>query len=57
MGNSSPTSLMFGGIIVASMSFKLKENYIYFSYAAVVIGFIMFVIGVVKYFQQRNRYW
>ncbi len=57
MGNSSPTSLMFGGIIIASMSFKLKENYIYFSYAAIIIGLIVFIMGIVKYFQQKNKYW
>ena len=57
MGNSSPTALMFGGIIVASMSFKLKENYIYLSYAAVLIGLVMFIMGIVKFIQQRNKYW
>jgi len=57
MGNSSPSALMFGGIIIASMSFKLKENYTYFSYAAIVIGLVVFIMGIVKYFQQKNKYW
>ena len=57
MGNSSPTSLLFGGIIVASMSFKLKEDHVYLSYAAVILGLVIFVMGIVKYIQQRNKYW
>jgi len=57
MGNSSPTSLLFGGIIIASMSFKLKEDYLYLSYAAVILGLVVFVMGIVKYIQQRNKYW
>jgi hypothetical protein len=56
MGNSSPTALMFGGMVVASMSFRLKENYAYLSYAAVIIGFVMFVMGIIKFVQQRNKY-
>lgn len=56
MGNSSPTALMFGGMVVASMSFKLKTDYIYFAYAAVIIGLVMFIMGVIKYIKQRNMY-
>lgn len=56
MGDSSPTSLMFGGIIVASMSFKLKQHYIYLSYIALLAGFVMFVVGIVQYYKQRNKY-
>ena len=56
MGNSSPTALMFGGMVVASMSFKLKQNYSYLSYAAVIIGLVMFVMGIIKFYQQRNKY-
>ena len=57
MGNNSPEKIMFGGMVIAAMSFKLKENYIYFSYAAIAIGFVIFIMGVVKYFQQKNKYW
>ena len=57
MGNSSPTTLMVGGMVVASMSFKLKEDYIYLSYAVVFIGLVMFIMGIVKFIQQRNKYW
>ena len=57
MGNNSPEKIMFGGMVIAVMSFKLKENYIYFSYAAIAIGFVIFIMGVVKYFQQKNKYW
>ena len=56
MGNSSPTTLMFTGMIVAAMSFKLKQDYLYFSYAAIAIGLVMFIMGIVKYYQQRKRY-
>lgn len=56
MGDSSPTSLMFGGMVVASMSLKLKQNYPYIANAAVIIGLVMFVLGLVKYYQQRNKY-
>jgi len=56
MGNSSPTGLMFGGMVVAATSFRLKENYSYLAYAAVIIGLIMFVMGIVKFAQQRNKY-
>jgi len=56
MGNNSPEKIMFAGIVIAAMSFKLKENYIYFSYAAIVIGFVIFIMGVVKLLQQRNKY-
>lgn len=57
MGNSSPTALMFGGMVIASMSFKLKEDYIYISYAVVLIGLVIFIMGIVKFIQQRNKYW
>lgn len=57
MGNSSPTALMFGGMVIASMSFKLKEDYIYISYAVVLIGLVIFIMGIIKFIQQRNKYW
>ncbi len=56
MGDSSPTSMMFGGIVIASMSFKLKQNYIYLSYIALLVGFFLFIIGIVRYYQERNKY-
>ncbi len=56
MGDSSPTSLMFGGMAITAMSLKLKQNYIYLSYAAVVLGLLMFVVGLIKFYKQRNRY-
>lgn len=56
MGNSSPTTLIFTGMVVAAMSFKLQKDYLYFSYAAIVIGLIMFIIGIVKFIKQRNMY-
>ncbi len=54
MGNSSPTTLMFTGMLVAFMSIKLKEEYLYISYAAIVLGFVFFIMGIVKYLKQRN---
>lgn len=56
MGNSSPEKIMFTGMVIAAMSFKLKENYLYFSYAAIAVGLIVFILGLVKYSQQRNKY-
>jgi len=56
MGNSSPTALMFGGMVIASMSFRLKQNYVYLSYAAVIIGLVVFFMGMIKFYQQRNKY-
>jgi hypothetical protein len=56
MGNSSPQSLLFAGIALAGISYKLKEDYIYVYYIGVTLGLILFIIGIVKYFQQKNRY-
>lgn len=56
MGNSSPTTLMLTGMVIAAMSFKLQKDYIYISYAAVFIGLAVFIVGIVKYVKQRNMY-
>ena len=53
MGNSSPTTLMFTGMAVAFLSIKLKQDYLYISYAAVAVGLIIFIMGIVKYIKQR----
>ena len=56
MGDSSPTTLIFSGILISSFALKLKQDYIYLAYGALVIGFIFFVLGIVKYIKQRNYY-
>ncbi len=56
MGSSSPQSLLFAGIALTGISFKLKADYIYLYYISIIIGVILFIIGVVKYIQQKNRY-
>lgn len=56
MGESSPTTLMFSGIIIASFALKLKQDYIYLAYLAILAGIIIFIIGIVKYIKQRNYY-
>ena len=56
MGNASPQSLLLAGMALAGISFKLKAAYIYFYYIGVTLGLILFVIGIVKYLQQRKRY-
>jgi len=54
MGNSSPTTLMLTGMLVAFMSIKLKDTNLYVSYAAIVAGIIFFIMGIIKYYQQRK---
>ena len=54
MNSSSPTTLMFTGMIVAAFSIKLKTDYRYLSYIAILVGLIIFIMGIVKYIQQRN---
>jgi len=56
MGNSSPQSLLLGGLALAGISLKLKTDYIYFYYIGIALGLLLFVIGIVKYIQQKNRY-
>ncbi len=56
MGNSSPQSLLLAGIALAGVSLKLKTDYLYFYYIGIAIGLILFIIGIVKYLQQKNRY-
>lgn len=56
MGNASPQSLLLAGMALAGISFKLKADYIYFYYIGVTLGLILFVIGIIKHFQQRNNY-
>ncbi len=56
MGNSSPTKLMFSGILVAFLSIKLRNDYLYISYAAIILGLIFFIVGIIKYIKQRNYY-
>ena len=56
MSNSSPQSLLLGGIALAGISLKLKTDYIYFYYLGIVLGLTLFVIGIVKYIQQKDRY-
>ena len=56
MGDSSPTTIIFSGILIASFALKLKQDYIYLAYAAVIIGLGFFIMGIVKYIKQRNYY-
>ena len=57
MGDSSPTKLMFSGMLVAFLSIKLRDDYLYISYAAIALGILFFLIGIIKYFKQRNKYY
>lgn len=54
MGNASPQSLMFVGMAVAGMSFKLKADYVYFYYLGIVVGLFLFITGIVKHYNQRR---
>ncbi|MEE9349390.1 MAG: hypothetical protein V3U80_05025 [Flavobacteriaceae bacterium] len=54
MGNSSPTTLMLTGMLIAFMSIKLKEQYLYISYIVILVGLIVFILGIIKYYQQRK---
>jgi len=56
MNSSSPQSLLLAGIALTGISFKLKADYIYLYYISIIIGIVLFVIGIIKYIQQRNRY-
>ncbi|MCF6350004.1 MAG: hypothetical protein L3J23_03110 [Flavobacteriaceae bacterium] len=56
MGNASPQSLLLAGIALAGIAFKLKTDYLYFYYIGVTLGLTLFIIGIVKYLQQKNRY-
>ncbi len=56
MGNASPQSLLIAGMALAGIAFKLKTNYIYFYYLGIILGLALFIIGIVKYVQQRKRY-
>ena len=56
MGNASPQSLLLAGMALAGISFKLKADYIYLYYVGIALGLILFVIGIIKHFQQRKRY-
>ncbi len=56
MENSSPTTLMFGGIMLASISLKLQKNYPYIFYIAVIAGLVLFIVGIIKYIKQRKDF-
>ncbi len=56
MENSSPTTLMFGGIMLASISLKLQKDYTYIFYIAVITGLVLFVAGIIKYIKQRKDF-
>lgn len=48
---------MFSGILVAFLSIKLRDDYLYISYAAIALGILFFIIGIIKYIKQRNNYY
>ncbi len=56
MENSSPTTLMISGMTFAAFSIKLMENYPFFAYAAIGLGILFFIMGIVKYIKQRNDF-
>lgn len=56
MKSSSPTTLMFGGIMIAGISLKLKQNYLYIFYLSVLIGLLLFIIGIIKYIKQQKDF-
>ncbi len=56
MGDSSPSKLMISGMLVAFLSIKLRDHYLYISYAAIILGILFFVVGIIKYIKQRNYY-
>ncbi len=56
MENSSPTTLMFGGIMLASISLKLQKKYPYIFYIAVIAGLVLFITGIIKYIKQRRDF-
>lgn len=56
MGSTSPQTLLVAGIACAGMSFKLKTSYPYFYYIGITIGLLLFIFGIIKHFQQKNRF-
>lgn len=54
MGDSSPTKLILTAILLVLLSLKLKQDYLYISYIAILFGAVLFIIGTIKFFKQRN---
>jgi len=54
MGNTSPTKLILTSILLVLLSLKLKQDYLYISYAAIFFGAVLFIVGTIKFFRQRN---
>jgi uncharacterized membrane protein len=47
---------MLAGIALAGISVKLKTNYIYFYYLGIILGLLMFIVGIVIYYRQKNTF-
>ncbi len=56
MGNSSPTTLMISGMTIAAFSLKLMKEHPYVADAAVVVGILFFILGIYKYYKQKNDF-
>lgn len=54
MNYSNPASIVVASVMVTVLSLKLKEDCYYCFLGMFIIGLILFIFGLVKYWKRRN---